>query len=457
MSYNLKTPEDVLRAIKDDKIQMIDLRFTDLSGLWQHCSVPPSVFGLESFEDGVGYSGSSIRGFQEIQESDMLAIPDPASAFLDPFTEMPVLVLICNIRDPVTGKSCTRDPRSIAQKAEAYLQTMQIGNTANFGLELEHFMFNEVRNDQSANHDYYEAAAAGANWSAARRVGPGQGHILRPKQGCPVPSADLLQDVRTQMVATLEQIGIKVGAPHHEVATGGQGGIDMRYATLTRMADNMMVYKYVVENVARQCGMTATFMPRLRFGDHGSGMRVHQSIWQGEQPLFAGDGYAGTSALMRHYIAGLLEHAPALLSICAPRANSYRRLVPGFEAPANPGYSQRNHPAACRSPTDSPNPKAKRVEFRCPDSSCNPYLAFAAMLMAGIDGFHNRLYNVDPGEPIDRYIDGLPSREPARIPSASGSLEESLDALEADHAFLLKGEVFTSDVIETYIGCKGAR
>ncbi len=348
MSYNLKTPEDVLRAIKDDKIQMIDLRFTDLSGLWQHCSVPPSVFGLESFEDGVGYGGSSIRGFQEIQESDMLAIPDPASAFLDPFTERPVLVLICNIRDPVTGKSCTRDPRSIAQKAEAYLRTTQIGNTANFGLELEHFMFNEVRSDQSVNNDYYEAAAAGVNWSAPRRVGPGP--VPRPKEGCPVPSADLLQAVRTQMVATLEQIGIKVEAPHHEVATGGQGGIALRYASLTRMADNVMVYKYVAGNVARQCGMTAAFMPTPGFGDHGSGMRVHQSIWQGEQPLFAGDGYAGTSALMRHYIAGLLEHAPALLSICAPRANSYRRLAQSSGGLPQPDGLAQPEGKACRVP-----------------------------------------------------------------------------------------------------------
>jgi len=357
MTYHCTTPEDVLKAIKDDKIAMVDLRFTDLPGLWQHFSVPPSALDGDSFEDGVGFDGSSIRGFQEIQESDMLVIPDPTSAFLDPFTEAATLVLICNIRDPVTGQSYSRDARHIAQKAEAYLKQTRIGDVAYFGPELEHFVFNEVRYDQSTNYGYYEIDAVEANWSAARRQGPGQGHILRPKEGYfPVPPADVLQDARTEMVSTLEALGIPVEAHHHEVATGGQGEIDMRFAPLTRMADNVMIYKYVVKNVAKKRGMTATFMPKPLFGDNGSGMHVHSSLWQGERPLFAGDGYAGSSELMRHYIGGLLKHAPALLAICAPTVNSYRRLVPGFEAPVNLGYSQRNRSAACRIPMYSPRP-----------------------------------------------------------------------------------------------------
>ena len=455
MAYDLKTPEDVLRVIKDNKIEMIDLRFIDLPGLWQHFSVPPSALDRDSFEEGVGFDGSSIRGFQEIQESDMLVIPDPKSAFLDPFTEAPTLVLICTIRDPVTGQSYSRDGRHIAQKAEAYLQASRIGDTAYFGPELEHFLFNEVRYDQSTNYGYYEIDAVEANWSAARREGPGQGHILRPKEGYfPVPPADLLQDVRTEMVRLLEDIGIRVEAHHHEVATGGQGEIDMRFAPLTRMADNVLIFKYIIKNVAKRRGMTATFMPKPLYGDNGSGMHVHQSIWQGEKPLFAGDGYAGSSAMMRHYIAGLLKHAAALLAICAPTVNSYRRLVPGFEAPVNLGYSQRNRSAACRIPMYTPNPKAKRVEFRCPDPACNPYLAFSAMLMAGLDGVQNRL---DPGEPIDKNLYDLPAQELARIPSTPGSLDEALFALERDHDFLLKGDVFTKDVIETYIEYKRTR
>jgi glutamine synthetase len=455
MSYNCKTNEDVLRTIKDQKIEMIDLRFTDLPGLWQHFSVPPSALDLDSFADGVGFDGSSIRGFQEIQESDMLVIPDPATAFLDPFAEAPTLVLICNIRDPVTGQSYSRDVRYIAQKAENYLRVTGIGDTAYFGPELEHFVFNGVRYDQGTNFGYYEINAAEANWDSAKGNGPGLGHKLRPKEGYfPVPPADLLQDARTEMVTILERIGIRIEAHHHEVATGGQGEIDMRFTTLTRMADNVLIYKYVVKNVARRRGMTATFMPKPLFGDNGSGMHVHQSIWQRERALFAGEGYAGSSDMMRHYIGGLLKHAPALLAICAPTVNSYRRLVPGFEAPVNLGYSQRNRSAACRIPMYSPNPSAKRVEFRCPDPSCNPYLAFAAMLMAGLDGVQNR---INPGEPIDKNLYDLPPEELAKVPSTPGSLEEALNALEGDYQFLLRGDVFTRDVIQTHLSYKRSR
>ena len=453
MPYDCKTPDDVLKIVQDEAIEMIDLRFTDIPGLWQHFSVPPRALNADSFAEGVGFDGSSIRGFQEIQESDMLVNPDPATAFRDPFAEAPTLVLICNISDPVTGQPYSRDPRYIARKAETYLASAGIGDRAYFGPELEHFVFNEVHYDQGVNYGYYEVNANEANWQA--RGGTGLGHKLRPKEGYfPVPPSDALQDVRTAMVTLLERVGVAVEAHHHEVATGGQGEIDMRFAPLTRLADNVMIYKYVVKNVARQRGMTATFMPKPLFGDNGSGMHVHQSIWQGDTPLFAGDGYAGSSELMRHYIGGLLKHAPALLAICAPTVNSYRRLVPGFEAPVNLGYSQRNRSAACRIPMYSADPKAKRVEFRCPDPACNPYLTFAAMLMAGLDGVQNR---TDPGAAIDKNLYDLPPREQAKIPKTPGTLEEALNALERDHRFLLNGEVFTKDLVETYLGYKRSR
>jgi glutamine synthetase len=456
MSRLCTTPEDVLRTIQDRKIAMVDLRFTDLPGLWQHFSVPPSALELDSFGDGIGFDGSSIRGFQEIQESDMLVIPDPATAFLDPFTEAPTVVLICNILDPVSRQTYSRDSRHVAQKAEAYLKRTGIGDTAYFGPELEFFIFNAVLYDQGTNYGYYEIDAIEANWNADNKNNrPNLGHKLRPKEGYfPVPPADALQDARSSMVMHLEEIGIPVEAHHHEVATGGQAEIDMRFTTLTRMADNVMIYKYVTKNVARQRGMTATFMPKPLFGDNGSGMHVHQSVWKESVPLCAGDGYAGSSELLLHYIGGLLKHAPALLAICAPTVNSYRRLVPGFEAPVNLTYSQRNRSAACRIPVYSPHPKWKRVEFRCPDPSCNPYLAFAAMLMAGLDGVENR---IDPGEPLDRNLYELAPEELAKVRSTPGLLEETLAALEADHQFLLKGNVFTKDVIETHLSYKRSR
>ena len=452
MHYECKSPDDLLKAIKDNKIEMIDLRFTDIPGLWQHFSVPPRALDRDAIVEGVGFDGSSIRGFQEIQESDMLVVPDPAAAFLDPFAEVPTLVLICNIRDPVTGESYSRDARYVAQKAETYLTGTKIGDTSYFGPELEHFVFNGVRYDQGTNYGFYEIDAQEANWDAGAGNGPSLAHKLRPKEGYfPVPPADTLQDVRTEMVLLLEKLGISVEAHHHEVATGGQGEIDMRFTTLTRMADNVMIYKYVVKGVARRRGMTATFMPKPLFGDNGSGMHVHQSIWKGKKPIFAGDGYAGSSEVMRYYIGGLLKHAPALCAICAPTVNSYRRLVPGFEAPVNLGYSQRNRSAACRIPMYTTDPKAKRVEFRCPDPAANPYLCFAAMLMAGLDGIQHR---INPADPIDKNLYDLPPEEMARVPKAPGTLDEALDALEKDHKFLVEGNVFTQDVIDTYLSYK---
>jgi glutamine synthetase len=455
MTQENKSPEGLLTTIKDNKVEMIDLRFTDIPGLWQHFSVPPSAFDHDAIVDGVGFDGSSIRGFQEIQESDMLVVPDPTTAFLDPFSEVPTLVVICTIRDPVTGESYSRDARHIAQKAEAYLKGTGVGDTAYFGPELEHFVFDGVRYDQGTNYGFYEIKSHEANWDAGEGNGQSLGHKLRPKEGYfPIPPADTLQDARTEMVLLLEKLGIPVEAHHHEVATGGQGEIDMRFTTLTRMADNVMIYKYVVKSVAWKRGMTATFMPKPLFGDNGSGMHVHQSIWKGKKPIFAGDGYAGSSETMRYYIGGLLKHAPALCAICAPTVNSYRRLVPGFEAPVNLGYSQRNRSAACRIPMYSADPKTKRVEFRSPDPAANPYLAFAAMLMAGLDGIEHL---IKPGDPIDKNLYDLPPEQIAEVPKAPGTLDEALDALERDHQFLLAGNVFTEDVIETYLSYKRLR
>jgi len=455
MTQESKGSESLLKTIKDNKVEMIDLRFTDIPGLWQHFSVPPRAFDHDAIVDGVGFDGSSIRGFQEIQESDMLVLPDPATAFLDPFSEVPTLVVICTIRDPITGESYSRDARHIAEKAEAFLKGTGVGDAAYFGPELEHFVFDGVRYDQGTNYGFYEIESHEANWDAGEVNGPSLGHKLRPKEGYfPVAPADTLQDARTEMVLLLEKLGIQVEAHHHEVATGGQGEIDMRFTTLTRMADNVMIYKYVVKGVARRRGMTATFMPKPLFGDNGSGMHVHQSIWKAKKPVFAGDGYAGSSERMRYYIGGLLKHAPALCAICAPTVNSYRRLVPGFEAPVNLGYSQRNRSAACRIPMYSADPKAKRVEFRCPDPAANPYLCFAAMLMAGLDGIERR---ISPGDPIDKNLYDLPPQEMAKVPKAPGTLDEALHALEGDHTFLLEGDVFTKDVIETYLSYKRSR
>ncbi len=453
MSLDCKTAEDALKAIKDHKVQIVDVRLTDLPGMWQHFSVPVSAVSVDTFSEGFGFDGSSIRGFQEIHESDMLVIPDPASAFLDPFTEVPTLILICNVRDPVTGQAYSRDSRHIAQKAEAYLVETGVGDTAHFGPEAEFFLFNDVRYGEATNFAFHEIDSSEGSWTSGDEQNPNLAHKPRPKEGYfPVPPSDSQQDVRSEMVLLLEEIGIRVEAHHHEVATGGQAEIDMRYAPLTRMADNLMIYKYIVKNVANRRGLTATFMPKPLYDDNGSGMHVHQSIWQKGTPLFYGEGdYAGLSQMGRHYIGGLLKHTAALCAIVAPTTNSYHRLVPGFEAPINLVYSQRNRSACCRIPMYSPDPKAKRVEYRTPDPSANGYLAFAAMLMAGLDGIENR---TDPGEPIDKNLYDLPPEEAAKVTSTPGSLDQALDALEADHDFLLKGDVFTQDVVDTYIGFK---
>ena len=453
MSLNCAVAEDVLKVIKDQNVQMIDLRFTDLPGTWQHFSVPPSAVDIDAMSEGIGFDGSSIRGFQEIQESDMLVVPDPTTAFLDPFGSATTLVLICNIRDPATGQAYSRDPRYIAQKAEGYLKRIGTADLAYFGPEAEFFVFNEVRYGQGINFAYHEIDSKEGIWNSGKQEAPNLGHKPRQKEGYfPVPPVDTMQDLRTEMVLTMESMGIRIEAHHHEVATAGQAEIDMRFTTLTRMADSLMLYKYVIKNVARKHGMTATFMPKPLFEDNASGMHVHQSLWKDQANLFFDDkNYANLSALGRHYIGGLLAHAWALCALCAPTTNSYRRLVPGYEAPINLVYSQRNRSACCRIPMYSSNPRAKRVEFRTPDPSCNGYLAFTAMLMAGLDGIENR---TDPGQPIDKNLYDLPLAEAKSVKSTPGSLQQALDALEADHAFLCRGDVFTEDVIEAWLDYK---
>ncbi|HEY66376.1 MAG TPA: type I glutamate--ammonia ligase [Caldilineae bacterium] len=456
MPLECRTPEDVLAAIKEHDVQMIDLRFTDMPGIWQHFSVPAKAFDAEAFDEGLGFDGSSIRGFQQIQESDMLLVPDPTTAFLDPFREVPTLVLICNVRDPITRENYTRDPRYIAQKAEAYLKSTGIADVSYWGPEAEFFIFDDIRYGQDTNYGFYYIDSIEGSWNTGREENPNLGYKPRVKEGYfPVPPSDTLQDIRTEIVLKMLEANIEIEAHHHEVATGGQCEIDIRFDTLVRTADNLMKYKYIVKNVARKHGKTATFMPKPLFGDNGSGMHTHQSLWKGDTNLFYDEsGYAGLSDMARYYIGGLLHHAPALLAFCAPTMNSYHRLVPGFEAPINLVYSQRNRSAAIRIPMYSPSPKAKRVELRFPDPSCNGYLAFAAMLMAGLDGIQNQ---IDPGEPIDKDLYDLPPEEAAQVKSTPGSLVEALDALEADYEFLLKGDVFTPDVIETWLTYKRER
>jgi len=445
-----KTVADVLKMSKE--VQIVDLRFTDLPGIWQHFSIPARALTEELFEEGIGFDGSSIRGFQEIHESDMLLMLDPTTAFVDSIPEVPTLAIICDVYDPVTRQPYSRDPRYIAKKAEAYLKQTGIADVSYWGPEAEFFIFSNVRYGSSANASFYYVDSPEGWWNSGKE-GPNLGGQIPPKRGYfPVPPADTLQDVRSKMVLALEAAGVPVEVHHHEVATAGQAEIDMRFGPLTRMADNLMIYKYIVKNIARKNGLTATFMPKPLFEDNGSGMHVHQSLWKGEKNIFYDEaGYAQISDLARYYIGGLLKHAPALLGLVAPTTNSYRRLVPGFEAPVILAYSQRNRSAACRIPVYSKSPRAKRIEFRPPDPSANPYLTFAALLMAGLDGIQNR---IDPGEPMDKDLYGLPPEEAKQLKQVPGSLAEVLNALEKDHEFLLKGDVFTEDVLEAWITYK---
>ncbi len=447
------SPKEAIQFCKAEKLQIVDLKFVDMPGTWQHFSIPASELAEDLFTDGIGFDGSSIRGFQAIHESDMLLVADATTAVVDPACSIPSLSLVCNVVDPVTRRPYTRDPRHIAQKAENYLKQTGIAATSYFGPEAEFFIFDDVRFDQNQHYGYYFIDSDEGIWNSGRENNgkPNLGYRTRNKEGYfPVAPADTLQDIRSEIILRLIAAGVPVEVHHHEVATAGQSEIDMRFDSLTKMADSLMMYKYIVKNVARAHNKTATFMPKPLFGDNGSGMHTHQSLWKGETNLFFdAKGYAYLSQTALWYIGGLLTHSPALLGLCAPTTNSYRRLVPGFEAPVNLVYSQRNRSAAVRIPLYSTNPKTKRVEYRPPDGTANPYLAFAAMLMAGLDGIQNK---IDPGKPMD--IDLYESEEGKHVKQVPGSLDLTLKALEEDHEFLLKGDVFTKDVIETWIEIK---
>jgi glutamine synthetase len=448
------TPEQVLAMVKEEGVKVVDIRFMDFPGMWQHFSVPTSELNEGSFEDGFGFDGSSIRGWQPINASDMLVIPDAETAKIDPFFKVPTLVLIGDIADPITREAYTRDPRNIAKKAEAYLKSTGIGDTAYIGPEAEFFIFDDIRYKSESQTAAFSIDSVEGIWNSGREEGPNLGYKSRNKEGYfPVPPSDKFQDLRSEMMLTLESLGIDVECQHHEVATAGQSEIDMRFKPLLQMSDQLMWFKYVLKNVAYRAGHTVTFMPKPLFGDNGSGMHTHLSIWKEDKPLFAGDKYAGVSQEALWAIGGVLKHCRALCAFTNPTTNSYKRLVPGYEAPVNLAYSSRNRSAAVRIPMYSSSPKAKRIEFRTPDPSCNGYLAFSAVLMAALDGIQNK---IDPGGPLDKNIYDLPPEELAEIPSAPGSLDSALAALAEDNSFLLKGDVFTKDVIDMWTEYKTA-
>jgi glutamine synthetase len=450
---NSTTVGKALSLAKEKGCQFVDLKFIDLPGLWQHYTLPISELNEELFTEGNGFDGSSIRGFRQIHESDMLLIPDPATAIVDPMLDPATLSLICDVRDPVTGEDYSRDPRNVAKKAEAYLKSTGLADVSYWGPELEFFIFNSVRFEQNSHVGYYEIDSQEGIWNSGNGEHGNQGYRPRHKEGYfPVPPTDQIHDIRTKIALKMMEGGLKVEKHHHEVATAGQCEFGLRFGSLTQQADNVMLYKYIAKNVAMKNGFTVTFMPKPLFQDNGSGMHVHQSLFKGgKNVFFDAKGYGLISQTAKYYIGGLLAHSPALLAFCAPTTNSYRRLVPGYEAPINLVYSQRNRSASVRIPLYSTSPKAKRIEYRCPDSSCNPYLAFAAMLMAGLDGIKNK---IDPGKPIDKDIYDLEPEEKAKIKSTPGSLLEVLEALGKDHEFLLSGGVFTPDLIETWTNYK---
>jgi len=450
--------KSVLKYASEQGAKFVSTRFTDLPGSWQHLTFPISQLDEGSFEDGFGFDASSIRGWAAIHESDMLLIPDPYKVWMDPFAKEPTLCLVCNAVDPISRQGYAYDPRNVAVRAESYLKSTGIADVANFGPEAEFFIFDSVQFENDPQRAGYAINSDEGHWNSGRDAndnGPNLGHRIRPKEGyVPCAPIDTLIDLRSEISLILADCGINVECLHHEVATAGQCEIDFRFSSLLGTADNLQIFKHVVKNTALKNGKTATFMPKPLFGDNGSGMHCHQSLWKGDKPLFAGDGYAGLSETALHYIGGLLKHAAAIVAFAAPTTNSYKRLVPGFEAPVNLAYSARNRSAAIRIPMFSTNPKLKRLEFRPPDPSCNPYLAFAAMLMAGIDGIQNR---IDPGAPLDKDIYDLSPEELKDVPSLPGSLDASLNALENDHDFLLKGDVFTPQVIDRWISYKRER
>jgi glutamine synthetase len=447
------TPKEVIEYGKKNGAVMVDYRFIDLPGKQQHTSTPFYRLEESTFTDGVGFDGSSIRGFQPINASDMLLIPDPTSAKMDPFMKHPTLVLLCNVQDTITRQSYTRDPRNIAKKAEAYLKSTGIADTCYFGPEAEFFIFDDVRYEYGTYGSMHRIDSNEAIWNTGKDEGGANlANKIRHKEGYfPLPPNDTQQDLRTDIVQVMEALGIPIEVSHHEVATAGQGEIDMQYDKLVTMADKLLWFKYVVKNVAWKAGKTATFMPKPLFGDNGNGMHCHQSLWKDGKPLFAGDGYAGMSELALHYIGGVLKHARSLAALTNPTVNSYKRLVPGFEAPVNLAYSSRNRSAAIRISTYSSSPKARRIECRFPDPTCNPYIAFSAMMMAGLDGVQNK---IDPRDPLDKDIYSLSPEELKDVPRMPASLEEALEELERDHAYLMKGDVFTRDFFDMWIDYK---
>jgi len=451
------TPQEVLALCREKDIKAVDIRFMDFPGIWQHFTIPVGQLDEDVFEAGLGFDGSSIRGWQAINESDMILLPVPETAFIDPFTKLSTLAIIANIQDPITREDYTRDPRNVARKAVNYLKSTGVADTVYIGPEAEFFIFDDIRFDQTPNEAYFHIDSIEGEWnrgtdSRARGEGPNLGYKLRHKEGYfPVPPADQMMDIRNEMMQTMIDIGLEVECQHHEVGTAGQSEIDLKFDELVKMGDWLCMYKYVIKNVAARHGKTVTFMPKPIFSDNGSGMHTHISLWKDGNPLFAGSGYAGLSDEALFGIGGILKHAPALLAFTNPTTNSYKRLVPGYEAPVNLAYSQRNRSASCRIPMYSPSPKAKRIEFRCPDPSCNPYLAFSALMMATLDGIQNKIH---PGEPLDKDIYDLAPEELAEVPTTPGSLDDSLAALAKDHEFLLRGDVFTGDVINTWISYK---
>jgi len=448
----MNTPKSVMELAKKQAAKMVDVKFVDTFGTWQHFSLPISELTEEVFAEGYGFDGSSIRGWKSIEASDMLALPDPDTAFIDPFCAVPTLSLTCTIAETGTKELYTRDPRGIARRAEKYLRSTGLADAAVFGPEAEFFIFDNVQFDAKCNGTFYSVDSEEAIWNSGREEAPNLGYKIRHKEGYfPVAPHDTQQDLRTEMCLVMEELGIKIERQHHEVATGGQAEIDFRFDTLVRTADNMMLYKYVIKNVARRHGKTVCLMPKPLFGDNGSGMHTHQSLWKNGRPLFAGKEYAGLSQMALYYIGGILKHAKALCAICSPTTNSFKRLVPGYEAPVNLAYSARNRSAAIRIPTYSENPKTRRIEYRPPDPAANPYLCFAALLLAGLDGVLNK---IEPGEPMDKNMYELPPEDLKKIPQVPSSLGEALDLLEKDHEFLLKGDVFTSDFLEMWVAAK---
>ena len=444
-------PGEAIKYAEEHGAKMIDCKFVDFVGSWHHITYPISRL-RDCFEDGFGFDGSSIRGWKSIDNSDMLMLPDPSTAQIDPFLEVPSLSLICDIVDPITREPYGRDPRGLARRAEAYLRSTGIADTAYFGPEAEFFIFDSVQFEESPNNCFYHVDSVEGAWNTGNDDAGNLGHKPRYKGGYfPCSPVDSLADLRTEMVLVMQSCGIEIETHHHEVGTAGQAEIDMKYDSLLNMSDKLMWYKHIVKNVANRAGKTATFMPKPIYGDNGSGMHTHQSLWNKERPLFSGDGYAGLSETCMHYIGGLLKHAGAICAFANPSTNSYRRLVPGYEAPVNLAYSARNRSAAVRIPMYSTSPKAKRLELRSPDASCNPYLAFSAMLMAGIDGIENK---IDPGEALDKDIYSLSPEELKEVPHVPHSLSDALRALRNDHAFLLKGDVFSADVLDAWIDYK---